>query len=365
MRSEIGHTTDSGEGRGKMAWVRPQHSKARVDAAGVSLITPNVNAAEYDSALEKINNWRASHSFPLNTFTVTLKKKARQVDQSCLVAQRIKRLASIEAKLRRFPGLRLSQIQDIGGCRAVLRDVDSVRELVRVYKDSDLKHKVKIDDYVECPQASGYRGVHLIYTYYSDRSSVYNGHKIEMQIRSQFQHAWATAVETVGTFISQALKSSQGEAEWLRFFQLMGTAIAFQEGAPPVENTPTETGELRGEIRQYVDNLDLISRLQAFGDALNYFENAPPEADYFLLELNPSQREIRVRGYARNQLALAQQEYAAAERLIVDNGGSDVVLVSVDSMAALRRAYPNYFLDTRVFIDLVQDAMSGQRMEIA
>lgn len=349
-----------------MAWVKPAFSKAKVDAAGACLINPNATIEDFDAALDKINNWRASHSFPLNTFTVTLKKKARQVDPECLVSQRIKRLASIELKLRRFKGLRLSQIQDIGGCRAVLADINDVESLVEIYDKSDLKHKVKVDNYINNPQDSGYRGIHLIYTYFSDKSSVYNGHKIEMQLRSQLQHAWATAVETVGTFISQALKSSQGEEEWLRFFQLMGTAIAFQEDAPPVPNTPTDVGELREEIRVHVQSLDLINRLNAFGEAMNYVETAAMHADYFLLELMPSEKQIRVKGFPRGQLARAQQEYAAAERAAADSPAfSDVVLVSVDSMAALRRAYPNYFLDTRVFIDLVQDALKGQRMEIA
>ena len=37
---------------------------------------------------------------------------------------------------------------------------------------------------------------------------------------------------------------------------------------------------------------------------------------------------------------------------------ADVVLVSVDSMAALRRAYPNYFLDTRAFLEAVKAAVA-------
>jgi len=60
-----------------------------------------------------------------------------------------------------------------------------------------------------------------------------------MQIRSQLQHAWATAVETVGTFLQQALKSSQGDEGWQRFFALMGNAMAMRERRPPVPNTPT------------------------------------------------------------------------------------------------------------------------------
>lgn len=350
-----------------MAWVKPNHSKAMVDRAGAALVGTVENIDEYLFALEVVNNWRAAHSFPLNTFAVTLRRKGHLVDDNCLVAQRIKRMASIELKLRRFKGLRLSQIQDIGGCRAIVSTVDMVRELVEVYRTSDLKHKVKIDDYIDRPQESGYRGIHLIYTYNSDRNNVYNGQKIEMQIRSQFQHAWATAVETVGTFIRQALKSSQGETDWLRFFQLMGTAIALQEGSTPVLGTPISPDDLRAEIGAYVDRLDLISRLRAFGDALNFFETSPKAgaADYYLLTLTPSERKIQVEGFRRDQLQAAQAAYADIEKDISSSEDRDAVLVSVDSMAALRRAYPNYFLDTRVFIDLVQEALQGQPLTVS
>jgi ppGpp synthetase/RelA/SpoT-type nucleotidyltranferase len=76
-----------------------------------------------------------------------------------------------------------------------------------------------VDDYILSPKNSGYRSVHLLYKYNSDKKapSIYNGLFIEVKIRSRLQHAWATAVETVVTFLQQALKSSQGEEEWLRF----------------------------------------------------------------------------------------------------------------------------------------------------
>ena len=347
-----------------MAWVRPAYSKSMVDKAGRVLVDPSADIEDYIGAFAIVSNWRASHSFPLNTFTVTLKRKGQSIDSNCLVAQRIKRLASIEWKLQRFKGIRLSQLQDIGGCRAVVSNLDMVRELVALYKGSALKHKVKTDDYIDHPQELGYRGIHLIYTYNSDRNSFYNGHKIEMQIRSQFQHAWATAVETVGTFISQALKSSQGEEDWLRFFQLMGTAIAFQEGTAPVPSTPTDPIELRGELTLYAQQLDLINRLEAYGNALRFSETDvyQGQADYYLLVLNPAEQTVQVIGFPKNQLSAAQDEYAKIEKEIASQGGRDAVLVSVDSIASLRRAYPNYFLDTRVFINLVRDVIEGQPM---
>lgn len=81
--------------------------------------------------------------------------------------------------------------------------------------DAEVKHELEaVDDYIADPRSSGYRGTHLIYRYFSDRVETYNGLRVEVQLRSHLQHAWATAVETVGTFLKQALKASQGHEQW-------------------------------------------------------------------------------------------------------------------------------------------------------
>lgn len=346
-----------------MAWVTPQFSRGQVDAAGRELVADEFDADRFLHALDVINNWRSSHSFPLNTFQTTLRNKGRKIDQECLVAQRIKRLSSVALKLRRFQGLRLSQIQDIGGCRIVLPTVDAVRELVDTYRRSQIKHTLaRTDDYLTRPQESGYRGVHLIYKYFSDKSAVYNDLKIEVQVRSQYQHAWATAVETAGTFLNQSLKSSLGEADWLRFFCLMGSAIAFEEGTPPVDGTPSEYGELIDQIQDLAARLDVVNRLEVFGQALQFFEEER-DGQYYLLELDPVERRVVVRSYPRGELERAQDDYLEAEKRTEDTS-SDAVLVSVDSLASLQRAYPNYFLDTRVFIGLVRDALARNPLVI-
>lgn len=97
----------------------------------------------------------------------------------------------------------------------------------------------------------------FIYRYYSDVNKAYNGLKIEMQLRTKLQHAWATAVETVGTFIRQALKSSQGEEEWLRFFAFMGTVIALREKQSLVPGTPQDRSKLVSELRKYASQLEV------------------------------------------------------------------------------------------------------------
>jgi hypothetical protein len=343
-----------------MGWVRPQYARSRVDAAGRVLVdAPDLE--QVIGALEVINNWRSSHSFPLNTFQVGLRQRARQVDRNCLIAQRIKRLSSIELKLKRFDTMKLSQVQDIGGCRAIVKDIHKVSDLVEMYRRSRIKHKLDhMDDYIKTPRKSGYRGIHLIYRYYSDRNETYNNLKIEMQLRSALQHAWATAVETVGTFTKQALKSSLGEEDWLRFFALMGTAIAFREKCQPVPGTPVEPEELHGELRAYADRLEVVSRLRFYQTTLSHISKAGSQTDatYFLLVIDPNAGIAHVTGYKANELARGTDDYLRMERSIADRPGAEAVLVGVESVELLRRAFPNYFLDTRVFINAVEEALS-------
>lgn len=346
-------------------WAVPLYSKKRVNWAGKTLISADRHTfegiQEYLEALDIINNWRSVHGHPLNTFQTTLRTRSRQIDPSALVAQRVKRLSSIELKLSRFPTMTLSQMQDIGGCRAIVSTADNVKELVRLYRRSDLKHKLHtVDDYMEQPKRTGYRGVHLIYSYYSDKVDTYNSLKIEMQFRSQAMHAWATAVEIVGTFTRQALKSSQGEEEWLRFFALMGSAIAFMENTSLVPATPTDRATLIDELNDLAGKLDARRRLRTYGTAPTILENPDIKGQhFFLLELDMAESRLAVTGYKSASIDKAASDYLEAEKRFSDSGTGDAVLVSVESIAALRRAYPNYFLDTNVFVDLVERALSG------
>src|ERR1700735_1742564 len=356
-----------------MKQVVPEHTIAEVNEAGDLIIDPppigSFLAAEWSAedhdnmeklqrAYDVVYNFRSSHNFPLNTFQTTLRDKAHKVDSDCIVAQRIKRMPTIIQKLNRRK-FKLSDIQDIGGCRAIVSSVTRVRKLVEEYKDSDLKHAlVHEDDYIKSPKVSGYRGYHIVYSYYSDRKKTYNGLKVEMQFRTSLQHAWATAVETVGTFTGQALKSNQGQKKWRRFFALMGSAIALREKCPIVPNTPEEPKALIADIRRYVINLGVIDHLRLFNAALRHAEKNVEGAHYFLLKLEPSANQVMVTGFKTAQLVEAQDRYNEVEKEITSSAGDDVVLVSTSSMEALRRAYPNYFLDTHAFIRAVEEALA-------
>src|SRR2546426_2985294 len=94
-----------------MGWAVPHYSKTKVDAAGDTLIAAPaaLDANGRDEALTIINNWRSSHSYPLQAIKMTLRTRAKEkIDNRAIVAQRIKRLSSIESKLRRFDSMKLS-----------------------------------------------------------------------------------------------------------------------------------------------------------------------------------------------------------------------------------------------------------------
>lgn len=149
-----------------MAWAVLECSKTQVDAAGRLLAGPDPNPLDVSNALAVLNNWRSVRSFPLNTFQMGLRGRAESIYRHALVAQRLKRTPSIVLKLQRVPTMNLSRMQDIGGCRAVVATARQVIALRQQYVRSRLKHElVNQKNYLDDPQESGYRGVHLIYKY--------------------------------------------------------------------------------------------------------------------------------------------------------------------------------------------------------
>lgn len=338
-----------------MAWTEPAHSKGEIQRAGLAIANSATPAADRKAAISVVNNWRSAHGFPLNTLTMNLRTRALSVDPGALVAQRIKRLPSIVGKLERYPSMNLARMQDLGGCRAVMADVELVKKVVDGLLNGKHKHRLlRHDDYLSTPKPSGYRGVHLVYAYKSDRRETWNNLAIEVQVRSQLQHAWATAVETVGLFTSQALKSSQGEDEWLRFFVVMSSIIAQREGLPVVPGTSEEPTELRDELRGLAEELDVINRLEGYAALLQESEQHMAGAKFITLTLDVPNSRLTIRGYAKQDDAA--EAYAAMEAEGGD--GVDVVMVSVSSIAGLRSAYPNYFLDTTRFVSVLREALA-------
>ena len=253
-------------------------------------------------------------------------------------------------------------MQDIGGCRAIVGNADDAFMLAADLGASRMRHElVRYQNYIDNPRATGYRGLHLIYAYKSERTMDWQDLQVEIQIRSQLQHQWATAVETVGTFIGDALKSNVGDTTWLRFFALMSSALALREETSLVPNTHISESEIIEEIRRCNEELQIADRLFAFEGVTAQVETLRHRrVRIAVLELNLDTQSVRGFGYRANELEEAIEAYRTMEERGIENPRVDVVLVSTDSLGALRQAYPNYFADIREFRRVVRE-ITGRR----
>ncbi len=255
--------------------------------------------------------------------------------------------------------MQLATMQDLGGCRAVVRSMSSLNRLVRIYEQNPTKAAkfVGKKDYVSNPKPDGYRSVHLIYEYQGEsQGGAFCGLKIEIQMRTRLQHAWATALETIDTFTSQALKSGLGNEKWKRFFALMGTAIALREYRPPVPGTPENRDELINELRPICKALHIPDVFYGLSFGVSIVSERPTgNAIAHIIELDTEKKTIRVRDFATNEQA--SEAYIALEKENFDKPQIQSVLVSVDSIQALKSAYPNYYLDTSQFAKIVNELL--------
>lgn len=343
-----------------MEWATPQFERSEVDRAGRELANRGANKVD-PQYLSIINNWRASHSYPLNNFQTNLRNKVWNLEPGVpLVAQRIKRLESIDAKLSRHASMRLSQMQDIGGCRAVLRNIQNVNRLANAYVTRSRSHTLKGEkDYIKSPKPDGYRSRHLIYEYSGTGDKVcYSDLKIEIQLRTRLQHAWATAVEAVGIFTHQALKSNQGSDDWKRFFSIMGAVIASIEECRTIPGTPLVKNQLHEELVFLTHKLNVKDVISYYNSTIRYANNIK-DAKYFIITMDFDRRSVQVQRYKAKESQRANDTYTRLESRVEAGTNVQVVLVSVDSLSALKRAYPNYFLDTSRFGELVDTGISG------
>ena len=337
-------------------WKVVEYSRSKIIKSGKVIKKEDATPEQVAEAIKVIDNWRAAHAYPLHVIYMHLRGMAAS-RSDIIVAERLKRLDSIISKLRREPSMSLWMMQDLGGCRFIVPSVADIYKYSEKYEKSRKRHEFKERyDYITEPKASGYRSLHVVYEYHSDKIDAYNKNMlIEIQFRTHLEHLWATAVETMGLFTKQAIKSGQGTDDVKRFFALISSLFAIKEGCPIVPGTPSKVGEIVAEILEIDGRCNFLAMLSAIRVAVDT-ETAQrrDQQGYCILVLNYNTRRLRIKYYKPSQadeanLAYSQIESTRAESKI------DAVLVRVSSFQALKSAYPNYFSDIGEFITLIEE----------
>ena len=140
------------------------------------------------------------------------------------------------------------------------------------------------------------------------------------------------------------------------FFRLVSSAFANMEGTPTVPNTPIDKDELRDQIQALAGELGVVKKMNQWTRIHKIIENFEKDTkgkyDFYLLNLNLETKELQISAFKKSQEEFANSQYSKLEeRMITNKEDRDIVLVSAETTKELRRAYPNYFLDTREFVN--------------
>jgi putative GTP pyrophosphokinase len=339
----------------------PTESKSQINKAGQTLVKESPHS-EIRWAIDLVDRWRACHAYPINTFQANLRKKLKEFPNDSIAAQRLKRMPTIIDKLKRYPAMKLTTMQDIGGLRAILASIGDVYQLTDQFRHSRFAHElIDTKDYIENPRSEdGYRGIHLIYRYKNKQAPSYDGLRVELQIRTKLQHIWATAVETMGTFLGQALKSRQGDKEWIDFFAIVSSAFAHKENCAPIPRFNTlSVDETFQEVARAEASLQALDKMKDLSIAADSIVKSKGFGySYHLIILNSFAHTVEVKSYDRDSFNQAMIEYTEVEARAARGEKIESVLVSAGPFDKLRWAYPNFFLDIKDFTATVHQIVN-------
>lgn len=332
-----------------------KYSRKQIDKAGDILVSSK-DRTKVECATNRINDWRSHHLFVLDILKSAITDiLSRYGIVPLFSSNRLKRMTSIIYKLDLNPEMHLGGMHDIGGLRFVLTDMDILNRTFDILKmnipDNFSIHKIY--NYIEAPKESGYRSIHLVYKYQSD-DNIYNGLKVELQIRTKLQHNWATAVETGGLATKTSLKSSQGDSKWLLFFKVVSSLFAIKEKMPILKEFEKYSMErLMTFCYKHDEQYKFTDTLKALRLTLKHVEDTKYDKELYLIVIRFDKGVVNIKGFDATQTEYATNEYAQEELSAMESKKA-VVLVSVDNIKNLREAYPSYFLDTSEFIDVLE-----------
>jgi GTP pyrophosphokinase len=206
------------------------HSRKAIDRAGIAVrdwwLDPDPDVDLPEEAFNVLWEYRRTFRGPLQKVTVGMRQFVQRESTQILVAQRLKRVPTIVEKLVRLPAMKVTRMEDIGGCRAVLPGGRTEIEGVLRRIEKNRWEVSRFRDYIKKPKDTGYRAIHVVV--------VRDGRPIEIQLRTQPQHAWAAHVERAGAMRGEALKDGVGPPDLIETYRMLADSLAFsEEGKEP------------------------------------------------------------------------------------------------------------------------------------
>lgn len=282
------------------------------------------------------------------------------------ITGRTKRIETIISKLRRPQHPKLNKIHDIAGSRMIFDSLGDLNDAVNKLNQIKIRDFYEISDknkynYIENPKADGYRGIHKVFKYSNPDNSKINNLKIELQLRTKLQHTWATAVEIYDMIKKTNLKTTEmNKLNTIpgNFFKCCSMIFEGIESNNDIQ------------IRENINKVYTEKDFKAILDELYCLKSikniklpeikSKKENQYFILITNIEKQETTFfilpfdknicENKDENDL-LINSIYRKIEQ---KNEKSVVLLLNLKNVKNLQETYPNYFLDTKEFVEILE-----------
>jgi putative GTP pyrophosphokinase len=229
-----------------------QLTKTQVDRLGARLRKGNITEAD----LRLLDQYRRSFSEEYEAVVEAIRKELALEP----TGRPAKSTTSISDKLRR-ESIRLTQIQDIAGCRLIVADIANQESVVQSL--TSLFEHTTISDRREKP-SHGYRAVHVIVNS--------RGKLIEIQIRTELQHLWAELSEKWSDVIDSSIKYGGGDEVFQKALAVTSDVVAELEALETrFADSPATVQVKISSFRQEL--------FDAFRDSIVFIENLKGEGD--------------------------------------------------------------------------------------
>lgn len=214
-------------------------SKTQIDRLGERLRKGNIS----DDDLRLLDLYRRSFSEAYEFVVGTIRRELALEP----TGRPAKSTTSITDKLRR-ESIRLTQIQDIAGCRLIVPDITNQELVVQSLKS--LFEDTTVIDRRERP-SHGYRAVHVIVNH--------GGKLIEIQIRTSPQHLWAELSEKYSDIVDPAIKYGGGSKDAQEILEKASKLVETEESNErlftEVLMISSEQDHLSDELKQQISEL--------------------------------------------------------------------------------------------------------------
>ena len=210
-------------------------SKTQVDKLGNRLRKGNIT----EDDLRQLDAYRRSFAGPYEE-VIAMIRSATGLDPTGRPA---KSTSSITEKLRRDETMRLTQMQDIAGCRLVVQDVLAQNRVVERLLAA--LPRAAVIDRRKWPSGD-YRAVHII--------AAAQNKPIEIQVRTELQHLWAQLSEKLADVLDPAIKYGLGDPDnqvWLSQISLIIARCEDLELSPQNENW---LAQVKQDLRRYLED---------------------------------------------------------------------------------------------------------------